>query len=375
MLPSLDERDWCIEALAELIRQRGPAPLLAEPLAALPPAPEGGAPALIDHADQLVRLMLEHVGLGQLSVRVKALEPDSRPYLDDAWGARHPLSWFGGLENGCLRFGLDRQRLVAQGLTGALALEVALAYRAAHGLTRPHRMLEENLAEATAVYLGLGVLVTTGRPRPAAEGYLSPQALPFLLAVQARLRRMPRPELLAKVLGANSTGPYREALASLADDAGPDEEPLAVRVGLVPRPPRSPRPEAPVDEGPAPEPVVMQRALNGNRPVFRVKGTQSVRGGLLGAALGAAAGIAAGAWAVLGLGLAGLGAGALLGRQRRRDVCADPRCRTALGPGARVCPGCGGRVLGEVARPAERIDREQALQRFLRKAMSEPEDR
>ncbi|MCY1007443.1 hypothetical protein OV079_18180 [Nannocystis pusilla] len=61
----------------------------------------------------------------------------------------------------------------------------------------------------------------------------------------------------------------------------------------------------------------------------------------------------------VGLGVTGL----VLGRFLRESRCSEPRCGATLASGDKVCPRCGGDVVGVIHHPRERLAAEEAWRR------------
>jgi hypothetical protein len=103
-----------------------------------------------------------------------------------------------------IRFGCSDRQLeeAGEGLVGVMAHEVAHAYRAFHGLVHHDRDVEEHLTDLTTVYLGFGIFTVNNTFRSRSythgtlgsghsmsqAGYLSPEAMSYLFAVQILCR-------------------------------------------------------------------------------------------------------------------------------------------------------------------------------------------
>ena len=105
-------------------------------------------------------------------------------------------------------------------------------------------------------------------------------------------------------------------------------------------------------------------ARNRGRPVFRVRATWRLSGAFWGGVAGMFAGMAAPTWILLGI-VGGATTGFVAGRTIRRGRCSDPECRHLLRGGESTCPGCGGAVRGEIARPDDRLAAEERLDAAL----------
>ncbi|WP_437785649.1 hypothetical protein [Sorangium sp. So ce1097] len=249
-LPSSDEQRFLIRSLHELIERRGVEPFVAAPL--LEPTaeffPDTWAPSARGVKIVLLRL-LSYAGLQGLRAHVELF---AQPTLarDELWGSsfrhRGAAAWFAGIEDGTCRFGVDARKLTApEALVGVLCHEVAHAYRQHHGLVGEDRDVEEQLTDLTTIYLGFGVLTVNNTDRHRASGsrdlrtvtheshgYLSPQAMSFLLAAQVLGRRAKAREQrrIAQLLEPNQAAFYEAACEHL----GGDLDKLARRLGLPP---------------------------------------------------------------------------------------------------------------------------------------------
>jgi len=369
-LPSEAEQEILLRDLAELIAACGAetflrAPIL-EPTPRFLPDPWEGD---FDSALLLLRRLMLYAGLDlAASVHVYDREDAANP---------HHIAWFAGIEDGLCQFGMDvRLPEEPEDLAAVFGHEVAHAWRERHGVVHPDRKKDEDLTDLTTVYLGFGILTANAADRYTQSGlqegiyavstsrfsrvgYLSPQALSFLLAVQlvarglspSRCKAVERhletnqAEYLARSLR-HLRGRREEILSTLGlppDTSGADEPDLERFI----RPLKDVEPVGTVtyeedvfeDKSfkPGPDGSVYALREGISRYVFLV---------LLGAMFGSWIGLFAtpegsgmGAGAVAGSLLALL----LLGRGRRYH-CSDTACRTRIAPGDEVCPGCGVRV-------------------------------
>jgi hypothetical protein len=311
----------------------------------------------------------------------------------------------------CLTFRVD---LTAVGdvdfLVGAAAREVARAVRHHRGL---HRLTdeasddenvanEEQLVDVTSHVIGLGVLTTNNalrhrsdgelrgytiisRSRRTQAGAVSPRAMAFLLAAVAVARG------IAAAAFASHLEPNQQTWLK-ADMKGLSLADLQQRLSLPPS--SNARPTPALDAFLAPvEPLIAScddtvcevaadaasdfGARNAGHPVFRVARRATGWGVAGGFFVGAAcfAGLAAAAplAATLAL-LAGIGGGAAVGRQLRRgDKCAS--CEVLLNNDAPVCPGCGGQIVGRIARADDRLIAEEAWEKANALAAAELKER
>lgn len=364
LLPTNDEQRFLIHGLYDLIEQRGPAPFVAAPL--LEPSstffPDHWEPSA-DGVRTLLLRLLAYAGLGELDAEVHLFDDPTR--VEASWDApsrhRGVAGWFAGIEEGVCRFGVDARKIDnAEGLTGVLCHEVAHAYRAHHGIEVADRNLEERLTDLTTIYLGFGVLTVNNTDRHRAggaagyrvvtwesHGYLSPQAMSFLLAAQVATRRLGAVSRrrIEGLLEANQAACFEAAWEQL----GADPDKLVRRLGLPPRD-AWPAPR-PIEEivGPArgaevPEPI----AADGERErghAARVLRRSRVPYVLAGVVAAVATAAVVGSYDVQGLPVLFLFTGVIaaaiaLGVWARAD-----RCSACLHPLRRrhleACPGCG----------------------------------
>ncbi len=236
--------------------------------------------------------------------------------------------------------------------------EVAHAFRDRHGIALPDPEEDEPLTDLTSVYLGFGILFANITARYEASGnheytawkhssfgYLSPQAVCFLLAAQAVARNV-RAGTIASDLGTNQAAFFRASYKALGSGAD-----LRRRLG-VPDPGMWPEP-ADLDDLVAPLPVslgdlplVVESAAPEGGVVLRVRGDRST-GGMV---LGICAGFTVGLFSVMAGYPQGLftltGAGALIGLLGGYASAADrcSRCKSLLPRTVSVCQWCAGTV-------------------------------
>jgi hypothetical protein len=153
-----------------------------------------------DGVEGLARRLLGHAGLGELEVEVVVYEDDD---LSEGVREDHTstAAFFAGIVDGTARFGARADLLAeAPAVVGALAHEVAHAYREHHDLAALDQDEEEELTDVTTIFLGFGILSANAaweyRSRmvegsalestwSARElGYLDTEDLAFLLAQQ-----------------------------------------------------------------------------------------------------------------------------------------------------------------------------------------------
>ena len=252
LLPDDHERGLLLEQLAELIAAAGADPFLEAPLVLPEPRyfPDPWSPDE-DGVERLLRRVMALAGLGDLDLTLEIDEfaaPAGEVALSGkSSGHEGTAAWFAGIAGDTCRFGVDVGQLRDPvELIGTLAHEVAHAYRHHHRLREDDRELEEQLTDLTTVYLGFGIFTanaslrfTSGTSafgswyRRSAGGYLSPQALSYLLAAFA-LARGDDPRAVARKLSANQAACFKAARSDLGD-----RDALRARLGL----PAAPREE------------------------------------------------------------------------------------------------------------------------------------
>ncbi|MFO0555984.1 MAG: hypothetical protein U0271_46835 [Polyangiaceae bacterium] len=100
------------------------------------------------------------------------------------------------------------------------------------------------------------------------------------------------------------------------------------------------------------------------KPVFRLKRTQLLQGGLVGFSAGFVVALLAGAYQpLLFFGLFGLGLA--IGQARVTLLCSAPNCRAELDRQNDNCPRCGGKIVGDIARAIDHGPRAADYRRAL----------
>jgi len=234
-LPTPLEREWLWAALQTLIDVRGEQTFLAAPIV-LPNDeffPDRWSPD--EHGvARLAKRLLGYAGLGHLDVDVEVFTEatevrevglDGRAAATSHAGA---AAWFAGIRGGTCLFGAEADQLGDPlGLVGAMAHEIAHAFRRSHRLEHRDRDLEEKLTDVTTIYLGFGVLTTAASARfitkhhdnlgssyaHKRQGYLAPHEMAFMLASQLQLRGYERDIVrwFAKQVPANQAATIRAA--------------------------------------------------------------------------------------------------------------------------------------------------------------------
>ena len=245
LLPDGPARAWLIDQLAALIAAAGVEPFVSAPVV-LPDDRFFPDPWTPDEAGvaRLLRRVMALAGLGDLDLTLEIDEfaaPAGEVAQDGrASGHEGTAAWFAGIEGAVCTFGVDvRQLRDPVGLVGTLAHEVAHAYRHHHRLRHDERDLEERLTDLTTVYLGFGILTANSSLqfasgttafgswyRRSARGYLSPQAMTYLLGAAA-VARGDDQRAVARRLAANQAACFRAACADVGD-----RDLLCARLGL-----------------------------------------------------------------------------------------------------------------------------------------------
>jgi hypothetical protein len=265
VLPAPLEREWLWAALQTLVDTRGETTFFTAPI--LTPDdrcfPDRWTPDR-DGVAALAKRLLGYARLDHLDVDVDVfVEPtevrevglDGRASATSHAGA---AAWFAGIRGNTCYFGAEQDQLDdALGLVGAMAHEIAHAFRRAHRLEHRDRDLEEKLTDVTTIYLGFGILTTAASARfitthhdnlgssyaHKKQGYLAPHEMAFMLATQLSLRGYDHATIrrLAKHLPANQRAVIRAALAEttrelIANAMGFDRVPDPVPPPLVETP-------------------------------------------------------------------------------------------------------------------------------------------
>ena len=250
------DRLWLIESLTDLIERRGASTFLEARLLEPTPAcfPDRWT-ADAAAVRTLARRLLAHAGL-DLDAEVELFDdgPDEQPEGFGTGQTSHhagTAAWFAGIDRGVCLFGAEIGKLRdGIGIVGAMAHEIAHAYRRFHRLEVRDRDEEERLTDLTTIYLGTGILTTNASYRYRASssferggersmyshqriGYLGPAAMSYLLAMQvvARGADVPEQKRVARLLETNQAGAFRATCASI------ERPSLAPLLGGTPLPP------------------------------------------------------------------------------------------------------------------------------------------
>jgi hypothetical protein len=397
-LPSPEVREGLLDALKALLERKGVERFVRAPLVEAAPRffPDPWTPDL-DGVRALALRLLAYAGLAWMDVDVEPFDGEEEVELGGMGEVRSrrkqgAVAWFQGIEDDCCLFGVELELLDdPERLVGALAHEVAHAWRSHHGLMVEDAELEEELTDLTTVYLGFGILTVNGTYRYRAKGeisggmaqtewsfvqagYLPLEAMCFLLAAQVVARRMESSEVrrLQGLLEPNQAASFRRALRELESDV----DALAERL-RIPSPERWPRPwtELPVPaalraapvSSPAREeaPQPSEPPHNTGRPVFRHRRASAFAplfwpmGALL---------LSFVLKAVLDTqwGLVLVPVALVAALTFKRDYCTGTACEAVLKKGLTECPMCGGTVAGVILRERDRFDAEAEYWRKVR---------
>jgi hypothetical protein len=341
---------------------------------------------------RLLRRIMTYATLGELGIHLTvdqfaeaSIELTASGHAQ-VTGHEGAAAWFAGIRRGTCIFGVDREGLDdPPDLAGTLAHEVAHAYRRFHDLEEQPTEVEERLTDLTTVFLGFGILTTNAALRFSSGsagdrsywrtrrgGYLSPQAMSFLLGAWAVVRFPDRKDRkrIARALETNQAACFQAACEHL------EREALIARLGLpLPSlwPAVRPRPEVTFEDVELAEvDDESDDELADDHPTFRVEVSRVkplwVLLGLLG---GFVAVLALIIRVSTLLGIAAAGATALfvsrLGPKNRWDQCADPGCGHHLAPGDEICPGCRRQIAGRIAHASMRLEAAEEIERSGRR--------
>lgn len=388
-----EEREWLLARTAELIAAAGWQHYVSAPLL-LPDErsfPDRWTPDVRGLRLLALRL-LAYAQLEQLDVDIEVFQADRATELD-AHGHEHvtghqgAAAWFAGIEDGVCLFGCDVAQLEDPiGVVGAMAHEVAHAFRRFHGLEVDDRDLEERLTDLTTVYLGFGVISANAalRHRSAGVGgslfthqwsrnqlgYLPAVAMSFALAMWWLVRGADPAgtKQIQRVLEVNQGTWFRESLGWLrklpsglasvlelpAKERWP--KPLEPSMVAVRERPGEHADEDELEDEDEPELAegVVFRLLK-RRPWEQSPGMLARIGGIAVSgwftgtpALGVASTLGALAWLTWGA--------------TWTDRCSDPTCDHDLGESDTVCPGCRRQIAGSIKHRNERLAAEERLE-------------
>jgi hypothetical protein len=385
LLPTTVEQEWIVVALASLIREHGHEPFVAGPIVRPDrehfPESKGLAAYVLDRA---TRRILQYAGMGDLDVSFEIFTEGDPRYAGLEAGCHSTAAYFAGIENGCCLFGLNMQGSGdAEYLAGVMCHEVGHAYRRKHGLEVEDRDEEERLTDLTAAYLGFGILAANNAWRYRASGdgwstsktgYLTPQAMSFLLALQVWARDLPsrQRKAVANLLEPNQRSFFAAAVAHMEKDGStfrarlalPDRAswPAVRTVDSILRP----LPEFHGWDVDRVEEQLRAALPNTGYPVFRIRKSKSLVYAAFGLVLASFVGLIITALAKslllwVPFPVVGAAVGAFLGRTPF-DVCSNSACRLRLPDEASTCPHCGGTIRGRIRHEGERWVAEEHLE-------------
>jgi len=401
-LPTVEEQNWLVQALAGLVANRGHAHLVSmpvvEPTRHFFPDPWSFS---FSGLDRIVRRLMQYAGLTHLDVRIGTFAGEDDSYPDhEELRRRSTAGLFLGIEGETCAFAFNEESPDdPEYMVGVMSHEVAHAYREFHGLRRVDSSRDEELlTDVTAVYLGFGVLVANNSDRYRTSGwiegnlsyqawstqkvgYLTPQAFAYLLALQmvARDLSFGKRHRLLKHMEANQASFVRSAVRSVQEWShelprrlnlpphGLGDSPVPVEAILQPLPELREPPEeaASVDEVPT--------RYNAGRPVFRLKEHRMYEWGILSLLGGVVVGSPIAAtfeqfWPLLLSVCLAIAFGLWCERRRRHDVCSDSDCGCVLESDVTACPGCGGTIAGSIRHRTERFQAEEEYEDQLARA-------
>ena len=396
LLPAPEDRDWLLESLGTLSKERGFSRLVVGPLVEATPEffPDkwaGGDASM----GRLARRLLHYAGIDDLAVAVQIHREDARgggppPAPPGSGGV-----WLDGIDRGTATFmALAKTLRDPVNTVAATARAVAEVYFEHNDLKADNEQQRQRMVDVITVYLGFGLLTTDTALRHYNEadggfrskrstfrlGTLGPQAMAYLLAIQLLARgydKARRKKVLAR-LQANPIGFVRAAMAVLE----PRRDEVVDMLALPPREQWPPPPDleeltAPLeDELEDSEPEERKDEdlgvvdLNRGKPVFRVERSMSGRLGkviimatLMGGGMIARSikGIEISMPHMILGGVVLAALGMLIGRLFEDIRCSEPKCGAPLDRDMKVCPRCGGDIVGAIKNAKERLAAEEAL--------------
>jgi hypothetical protein len=224
LVPERDEQKWLMRYMRKLVAKSGADHFIAAPI--VEPTrrffPEGWNGTVYDVHVVTQRLM-HFAGLDELRVHMTS-------FGKSEYG--HTAGWYAGIEDGRCSFGVAiHQMRDPEAAAGVMAHEVAHAWRHHHHLVADSRDREELLTDLTTIYLGFGILSTNNTDRyrssgnwsetrwsVSSVGYLPPDSMAFLLALQAHAReRRDEVRTIDKHLEPNQQACFRESMKLLDD--------------------------------------------------------------------------------------------------------------------------------------------------------------
>jgi hypothetical protein len=226
LLPSTDERKWLVRYMRKLIERAGwerfVSGTILEPTRRTFPEIWSGT---VRDVHVVTQRLMHAAGIGGVRFVIEGYSAAD----GDNWDAG-TAGWFAGIHDGRCRFGVQIEQLHdPEQAAGVMAHEVAHAWRQHHKLMAEAREREEFLTDLTTIYLGFGILTTnnTDRYRTSGDaresrwsnssaGYLPPQAMAWLLALQVTARGEKREAAaVARHLEVNQAAAFSAAMKEL----------------------------------------------------------------------------------------------------------------------------------------------------------------
>lgn len=365
LLPSIEERKWLGRYLRKLIERKGTETFLCSPL--LEPTskyfPETWSGRVAD-VHKLTQRLMHQAGLGDLRLMLQGFA-GGRKSWDTGTAA-----WFAGITGNVCEMGVHVAQLAnPESAVGVMAHEVAHAWRAHHHLQADDRDREELLTDLTTIYLGFGILTTNNTDRYRASGnwketrwsvnsggYLPPQAMSWVLALQASARnRKDELRAIEKCLEPNQRACFRAAIdeirrapswvedLSLPGDVSSNAH--VYRLLVVEEPQGEEALELPAVPGPDPN-------RNTGKSIFRVPQPRNFALAIFAMFAGLFIGIGVGVLlfgegsteavgaSMLACAFLGFVVGPYL--SRRKFFCSERDCHAEIASNATLCPACGG---------------------------------
>jgi hypothetical protein len=387
LLPAREQRERLADGLYRLVERGGGGPFLTNPIV-LPtkeyfPEP---VPRSVGDLRSLISTLLAYVSIGDLGVEIHLY--DSRhPYrmVDDEgreWAPPHEgaAAYFAGIKESVCQFGVDLAALGdAEVALGILAHEVAHAYREHHRLSVTTRRTEEELTDLTTVYLGFGVLTlnasyfsrsggrvvgggVTHHYQVGRTGYLPPEDMAFLLALQVVARGVERADMarLTDELAPTQQQMFGAALRLVRKDAteissrfGGGAGPRGMAAGAARAILAARRPLAPGDLDH--RSLVVESAKHDRaEETFRLRQERTWWWAIL---CGGMTWVACMLFSIhVGFIPVAAVVGYQIGKRFHTYVCTNPDCQSKMEADASHCPACGRRVVRTITRAADRLE-------------------
>ncbi len=303
---------------------------------------------------------------------------------------------FAGIENGDANFGLDIfQTMDEEGLIGVLCHEVTHAYRHHFQLEISQRNREEKLNDLTSVYLGFGILMANAsylfRTEKIIEdswvysywsartaGYLNPQELCYLLALQSVIRGddFKKIEHIRRQLGVDQSAMFYASYKLLSSEQDnlrhtfgvPTDEnlwpkQLTLNDAFILKKLHNFKPLSGDSQSVIVEEVFEEELDDPNRPTFRVKKSRLMLGIFISSTISFLLGglqlitnILESIIAILFIILSGF-----LGSFFKFYTCSSTECENQVAITEKKCPGCGRQIAGTIKSINDRLEAEDSL--------------